>query len=188
MASGPSLTTEDCERLKGEKVIAINCSIQLAPFADILYACDYAWWAEYRHMWQGFAGLRVTLDKRASEEFGLIHADLPKGEPRGSGGYQAAFLAHLLGANPIYLLGFDCMPKGPSNHWHADHGKKMNNPSDHVYAGWRKSMSRLNGTLQAEGVSLINCTRDTALTIPRQTLEGVLNAEHRYQGIRQQRA
>ncbi len=36
-------------------------------------------------------------------------------------GYAALNLAVCLGANPIYLLGFDCKHTNGKSHWHAGH-------------------------------------------------------------------
>ena len=44
IASGPSLTKEDVDAVRGLNVIVINTSYWLAPWADILYACDGHWW------------------------------------------------------------------------------------------------------------------------------------------------
>ena len=56
IASGPSLTAEQVaavKKLRDErggdrvKVIVINTSFRLAPWADILFAMDKAWWDQY---------------------------------------------------------------------------------------------------------------------------------------------
>src|SRR4051794_36846444 len=54
IASGPSLTVADCETVRnwrvgtpGSRVIVINTSFRMAPWADVLYACDAGWWQEY---------------------------------------------------------------------------------------------------------------------------------------------
>lgn len=96
----------------------------------------------------------------------------------GNSGYQAANLAYLLGATKIYLLGFDNKPKGANNHWHPDHDRKsyhLSNPTAHLYKQWAHALSRLHELMAEQGVELINLSRETAHTIPRQTLEEVLN-------------
>lgn len=53
MASGPSMCAKDAELVKrwrdGEsrKAIAINTTYRLAPWADLIYACDHCWWKFY---------------------------------------------------------------------------------------------------------------------------------------------
>ena len=44
IASGPSLTQDQVDQVKGLNTIAINDAYKLAPWANILYACDYQWW------------------------------------------------------------------------------------------------------------------------------------------------
>jgi hypothetical protein len=97
----------------------------------------------------------------------------------GNSGYQATNLAYLLGATEIYLLGFDMRPKGNINHFHGNHDRRtvynLTNPNTNLYRTWIKNFARLHQELQQEGVSLINCSRESALTIPMKSLESVLN-------------
>lgn len=187
VASGPSLKAEDCERLRGEKVIAVNCSVRLLPFAQIVYAADQNWWDAYKQDWAGYAGSKYTVSSTAGRKFDEIER-LPT-ESRvflsehgialvgGSGGH-AINLAYLLGADPIYLLGFDCQGKANDNHWHEDHksGRVMlSNPNRHIYKKWARQLSRMHSELSSKGVSLFNCSRSTALTIPRLTLDEALS-------------
>jgi hypothetical protein len=44
VASGPSLCPSDVDRVRGRaRVIAVNDGYRLAPWADVLYACDRRW-------------------------------------------------------------------------------------------------------------------------------------------------
>jgi len=59
LASGPSLTRADVAlvRAQGLPTIVVNTTYQMAPWADVLYACDAKWWA-----WQqGAPGFRGQL-------------------------------------------------------------------------------------------------------------------------------
>jgi hypothetical protein len=49
IASGPSLTAEDVERVRaaGHPVIVTNTTFRLAPWADVLFGMDSKWWKEY---------------------------------------------------------------------------------------------------------------------------------------------
>lgn len=173
IASGPSLTRDDCDhvRARGWRAIAINRSRELAPWADILYACDAAWWRSSGNA-QGYQGLKVGLqavefrDVRTMKwqrERGLDHdpAYLSTG---GNSGHQAMNLAYHLGAARIVLLGFDCGagPAGES-HWHGDHGPGLRNPQESTIARWRDAFTVLAGDLAAEHVEVINASRRTAL-------------------------
>lgn len=43
LASGPSLTQDIADKLKGHRVIAVNSSIKQAPWADVLFFTDNGW-------------------------------------------------------------------------------------------------------------------------------------------------
>lgn len=153
------------------------------PWADALYACDFSWWQKNQDCWRGFDGMKFTWSKDAADSFGLIYAPGRKGEglgkqvihAGGSSGFMAVGLAYFLGAAEIYLLGFDMQYKGALSHWHGDH-KQTSNPTPDMMRLWAQRFIPLHDDLKAEGIPLINCTRETALTIPRMTLEDVLNA------------
>lgn len=176
--SGPSLSAEQVDAVKGQaRVIAVNNSYQLAPWADLLYACDYRWWAHYR---PEFAGLKVSQDARA-EEFGALRVpsvdepglslDPLRIHQGGNGGYQAINLAVLLGAKRIALLGFDMQ----GGHWHGRHPKGLNNPEQGNFARWIQAFDGMAPDLGKAGVEVINCTPGSALRcFPMVTLEDFL--------------
>lgn len=123
--------------------------------------------------------MRFSINTDAVVEFDCIH--VPIESKRGLGksgvatcgnsGYQAANLAFLLGARRICLLGFDMQPKDGVNHFHGDHrGGTLTNPNNGLYRDWIKGFSELHEALAGEGVELVNCSRETALTIPRASL------------------
>ena len=92
----------------------------------------------------------------------------------GNGGYQAINLVYLFGASRIVLLGFD-MKMGPNNelHWHGNHPRNLNR--DCPVKSWLKNFNALADDLRAEGVEVINATRETALEcFPRIGLEEAL--------------
>lgn len=184
IASGPSLTAADVEAVRGRAhVIAVNTSYQLAPWADALWATDARWWVLHKGA-PTFQGLRFGL---------AIHtAGFPKGagihllrndgttglclDPTGvrngrNGGYCAINLAVHLGATRVLLLGYDCAPDRGRHHWHRDHPWPMLSP----YFTWRKHFATLVAPLASAGVTVINCSRTTALeAFPRQPLETAL--------------
>ena len=84
----------------------------------------------------------------------------------GNSGYQAVNLAYLLGAKRIGLIGFD-MRGGEFQHFHGDHGGGLNNPTPSLFAEWIPRFNDLHRLLAAEGVELINYSRESALTVPR---------------------
>jgi hypothetical protein len=182
IASGPSLTKEDCEFVRGKaKVIVINTSYQLAKWADVLYACDGRWWR-----WNKGAkdfnpnGLKFALERRAGQMYPEVKV-LRTGKPTGlsldpmylntgkNSGYQAINLAVLMGASKIVLLGYD-MQRGSNGdmHWHNEHPIR----TPHLYREFRERYQTLVEPLKAAGVEIVNCSRQTALEcFPRMPLE-----------------
>jgi len=93
----------------------------------------------------------------------------------GNSGYQAINLAYLWEAKTIVLLGLDCSlsPKGDA-HWFGQHGEGLTNHQP--FQLWQAKFPQLAVDLQAEGVRVINASRQTALTcFERMTLEEAIN-------------
>jgi hypothetical protein len=170
IASGPSLTPEDVEAVRGRaRVIVVNTSYQIAPWADVLYAADAKWWKWHRGA-PTFAGRKYSITKESARWPGVVV--LARGASSGlshdpsrlclgaNGGYQAINLAVLLGASRIVLLGYDmAIGLDGKEHWHADHP----NPTRSPYQTFRAAYPTLVEPLTAAGVEVINCSRRTAL-------------------------
>jgi len=144
----------------------------MAPWADLLYACDGDWWDEYidearkkcqSELW--------AYDFNASEKYGLNRIE---GDTRGKGlgrngiihtggnsGYQAVNLVYLLEAKKIILLGFDMQRTNGKSHWHGDHPQRLNRTSD--MKSWVQKFNNLARDLREAGIEVINATRETAL-------------------------
>ena len=90
----------------------------------------------------------------------------------GNSGFQAINLAYLWGAARIVLLGFDCKPVGGKDHWFGQHPQGLTQVQP--YDLWLDHFPQLAYELKREGVEVINCSRDTALTcFERATIETV---------------
>ena len=64
---GPSLTAAQVAALRGKtRSIAINDAWRLAPWADVLYACDGRWWRKHKGV-PAFKNLKVTLSNSADQ-------------------------------------------------------------------------------------------------------------------------
>ena len=69
IGAGPSAKTAPVAMLENRiHAIAINNSYLLAPFAEILYSCDFAWWQHHKGA-KDFKGLRLSHDSRACSDF-----------------------------------------------------------------------------------------------------------------------
>ncbi len=187
IASGPSLTREDVESLKGQRVLVINDNYLLAPWSAVLYACDGHWWDWHadRPELKAFKGRKITQDEDAAKRYGLEHirgVDEPglSSDPAcihmgSNSGIQAINLAYHLGARRVVLLGFDMQATGGKTHWHGKHPGE-----DGGYSPWHKWLWRYQlvaDDAKRMGFEIINATRETALTcFPRKPLASLLPA------------
>lgn len=199
MASGPSLTKEDVELVRQwrsqecfddfgfpakRKVIVVNTTYQLAPWADYLFANDGVWWRHHiDQVRQEFLGESWTASQDIAELFGLkyvkrhnteylmTNGDIGFGH---NSGFMAMNLAFRLGASRIVMLGYDMkVVDGGASHWHGDHPANLYQSRPDKY--WIRAMGRLADGLQAVGIPVVNASRDTALTcFQRMDLEEVL--------------
>lgn len=159
------------------RVIVVNSSYTLAPWADLLYACDLKWWEHYK---PEFAGIKVTqAEAYMSVDMGLNRVIGRPGmglsfDPSfihfgNNSGYQAINLAfHLTGGARTFLLGFD-MKLGKKSHWHGDHGGKLSNPTQTAIDGWLANFDAMARDANVAGFEIVNCSRDTALTCFRRS-------------------
>ena len=65
-----------------------------------------------------------------------------------------------LGASRILLLGYDMSADGTRSHWFGDHPDSQPSP----YPQMREAFESLVEPLAALGVTVVNCSRRTALT------------------------
>lgn len=145
------------------------------PDAAHLYACDQKWWRVHiEQVKAGFRGKRYTQwrdpsEKAYAEEHGIIPLQGASNAGLGrdklhygqNSGYQAINLAYLLGATRIILLGYDMQKTGGKDHWFGSHPQGLINGN---YSDFVHNFTQLAEDLRAEGVEVINCSRETALT------------------------
>jgi hypothetical protein len=134
VASGPSAATVPLWMAVGKaRFVAINDSWKLAPWSEILYGSDYKWW-EQNDGCPKFRGLRVSIDRRASEHptWGVHRVQGHRSDNRmladlghiggNNSGLNALNLTAQFGPDVILLVGFDmCLEFGL--HWHGSHPK-----------------------------------------------------------------
>ncbi len=188
IASGPSLTKEDVEYVRGRaKVIAINTSGEIAPWADELYFCDRKWWNWHHEKdWlRQFDGriIKGSLDDRDRiDELDIRHLlfdgdhgmpDEPDRVAHGrNSGYAAIQIAYKRGASKIILLGYDMgFEEGKRSHFFGAH-PVPNRQS--TYEVMRQRYPSLATALRGK-VTVINCSRETRLDcFPKMKLEDAL--------------
>lgn len=181
LGGGPSLTQADVDYCRGKAiVVAINDAYKLAPWADVLYACDARWYSWHRGVTE-FPGLKFSLQKAAAvwPRVGVLKRTGDTGLERKphalrtgrNSGYQAINLALHLGASRVLLLGYDMQRTNGKSHWFGEH---PNNQPPQV-GSFRQHFTALVPHLKPFNLTVINCSRETALTcFPRQPIEEAL--------------
>jgi hypothetical protein len=180
VAGGRSLRGFDFSRLRGERTIAINKALLEVPFADVLFGMDYQFleWIlrgdlgeDYRRAFLRFTGEKIWLNLTGTSypyprdvrvllgageigwtktlEAGLYHGN--------NSGYGAINLALLLGADPIYLLGYDMKEPG---HYHSGYPTKTPTASIQTF---RESIEAGARELTADAPRIINLNPKSGL-------------------------
>lgn len=182
IGGGPSLKGFEFERLRGAgRVVAINKAFKDAPFADVLFAMDYPFLEgitqgkfgeEYRLAFMRFLGMKVWVDLSGygyPEDIFVVPSagehgwtkSLKDGLCHGqNSGYGALNLAIVLGANPIFLLGYD-MKKGPEGATNYHEGYTTGISPDALEA-YRKNFEE-GAALLNGGPRIINLNTASAL-------------------------
>lgn len=184
IGGGPSLTSDDVTYCRGKAgaVIAVNDAYRLAPWADALVASDATWWMVHRGV-PSFAGLKYSLEagaarfgatvlRRTGEE-GLELDPTALRTGRNSGAAAINVAVHF-GASRVLLLGYDMQARNDAqSHWFGAHPKPLRGGSP--YPLFRSMFEKMVAPLAAAGVTVINCSRETALTcFSRQPLREAL--------------
>jgi hypothetical protein len=165
----------DAVRGRGFVAVVNNVSFLMAPWADLLYSCDSAWWNHYAEELVGFKGERVSIDPKAHGRHGVRTLRKEDGDGLGrrairtgcNSGYQLINLAYLRGAKTIVLLGYDMQfSEGDTgrHHFHADHPKPLGNFARGMPKLCASKFPALAKDLSEDGVRVVNCTRQTALS------------------------
>jgi hypothetical protein len=185
VGAGPSAKSAGVDQLRGHaKVVVVNESYQLCPWADVLYGCDVKWWNSRNPQ---FDGLKLCYDSTLA----LFHVGINKIMIRessdvilvdkagvvgagGCSGFQALNLAVQFGARKILLVGFD-MRSDLDTHWHGRHLPPCGNPSQINFDRWKKSLDGSFEKLTTLGVRVINCSPVSTLTsYPKMTIAEAL--------------
>lgn len=164
IASGPSLTPEDCEavRVSGHPAIVTNTTFLLCPWADVLFGFDSKWWRAHPDA-LNFEGRKISASRIAGNLGVETVFCSPWFRAFGNSGACAISLALAGGAAKVILLGFDCSfaPDG-KKHWHPDHPDGMSNCAS--IAAWPKRFAQVAKDAEKAGVPVLNASRRTALT------------------------
>ncbi len=181
IGGGESLCGFDFLTLKNELVIGINRAYERMD-CTIMFAADnqfYNWIISGRlgqavkDKFDDFKGFRVWLDssgydyprgifvlKKTNSQ--ILASSMKDGiGGRSNSGFAALNLAACLGANPIYLLGFDMKGKNGRQAWW--HGGYPDNQRDGVYPVFIKDFERSVDELKKRNIEVINLNDDSEL-------------------------
>lgn len=179
---GPSLTAADVAACQGlDYTIAINDAVTLAPWASAVLGGELKWWRWFKGC-PDFQGRKYSCHSEVPKVYpdvtrliptGLDGCEWTPGHVRtgGNSGYVAIQMAAQQGATTILLLGYDMQP-AEQHHWHGEHpdGSHPN------YVLCAPRFESLVGPLAERGVTVINCSRRSALrAFPCQPLAAVLS-------------
>lgn len=189
VGGGPSAKDCNLELAKGlTRFIVINNSWELAPWAEVLYACDGRWWT-FNKGADFFSGMKITRDKAAAEKYGLRQINvLPNVYSivtdqigcvgwGGNGGFHSVNLAVQFGVKKIILVGFD-MHVDAGVHWHGKHPPQMQNPTPYNIDRWRQMLDAVKPQMVTLGVKVINASQVSRLQrYPKMSFEEAISDE-----------
>lgn len=181
IGGGPSAKKVDMGLLEGELTIGINRAYELLS-PTLLYGVDgqmFGWvelgelGEESKRKFDEYDGYKVwmALHKMYPSDIYLIDPDEDEGYRIGStkrlayknnSGYGAINLAVALGANPIYLIGFDMRgdQRGKQKWWHSGY------PVDYgegIYESYIEELGNFAPLLKESGFEVVNLNRKSAL-------------------------
>lgn len=175
LASGPSLTVADCEKVmaSGHPTIVTNTTFRMAPWADVLFGMDLAWWKEHHKETVSFGGRKLSTS-HAARAYGAESLWQVKWFPQVlNSGVGAIALAMAGKPERVVLLGYDCQDTGGKTHWHPDHPKPCGNAAS--MKRWPRYFERIAKAAREADLEVVNATRSTALTcFPCVALEDAL--------------
>lgn len=177
IASGPSLSDEQLQLVEEQHlqermhVIAVNNTIQRAPWADVCYFGDYTAIKHYLPKLRPLTCAEwVTTDRAAAERWKLTHlkSATPNGMTlqrvhlNGNSGAQALNVAVAFGALRIVLLGFDMQrDKDGRAHWFGQHPGHLTTVQ--LFPEWRHKFEAIARDARGLGVHIVNATPGSAL-------------------------
>lgn len=206
VCSGPSARLAPLHLAQGRaRVVVVNESWRLAPWADACYSCDWPWWAHRGPTPDQFPGDRVSgrqpSDSEARHQLdatqrefmaGLLSLPVFGGERHKppilpmdgpvTGGSMSGFqvvgrLAQARVAR-ILLVGVDCIEDQGRKHWHGPHAHPNgSNPAPSRIRAWIAQWTRAAPELKSLGIEVVNCSMESGVEcFTKQKLKSALGA------------
>ncbi|HET7376525.1 MAG TPA: hypothetical protein VFK30_07445 [Anaerolineae bacterium] len=169
LGGGASVLSQDLNRIKGEKIIAINTSFESLPFPpDFIIFSDSRWWNHNNKKLKDFTGRIVSTSSvvRGPPPLLRMHRKRPPGLADDVGTLAIQFttlsaainLAVHLGVNSIVLLGIDGKAIGGKTHHHSPHPWKT------IPGCWekqKKDLALISQQLKERGIECVNASPDS---------------------------
>lgn len=191
LGSGPSLTREQCEYVRGRaRVLAINGAYYTAPWGDVLWFGDERWLNRFGHgerpEFKAFRGEVGTIEEAGKvpgdARFHLFRNADVRLTPEGfsdegsavvtgrSSGRAAINVAALAGAARIVLLGYDFRTVNGRDHCAgAEHPIPTTETDLNALSKFFRGLDKM---LTARGIECVNATPGSRLdTFPRVPLD-----------------
>lgn len=150
LCTGPSMSQAVADSVRHLRVIAVNGTHELAPWADALVANDTSWWNKNPQAMQ-FAGRKFSGNRIKGVE------RIEHFESCMCSGVLALEVAKRMGAKKIIILGADFH----GSHYFGDYANGLANTTDtrrRMHAAQFKTWKRGNPM-----VSVFNCTEGSKL-------------------------
>lgn len=151
LATGPSMSQEVADSVRGLPTVAVSNAHELAPWADVLVSSDRAWWTH-----------NPTAKDFAGEKYVGLCIEAPKDVEKFAGamsgsnsGLLAIQVAVSKGATRVLLFGVDLGGK----HYFGDHPAPLKNTRPERYEIFQKQFAAYH----PKGVEILNCSPDSAL-------------------------
>ena len=175
IGGGTSLKGFDWKLLENECTIGCNTAFTLGEkICEICVFGDYKWFHKYQNELQNYKGILFTnLGQLRNTRLNWLWTMPRKGKGLGTNalgwnrntGALAINLALVLGAQRVFLLGFDMHLSGDGkSNWH---NRLINRPSKTVYEKFIEAFTRVSIDLKKvfPGREIINVTDDSDLDI-----------------------
>jgi hypothetical protein len=160
IATGPSLTTEQVEKVRHLRTVAVSDAYRLAPWAEALVSVDKAWWLHHKPEFEGRRFSLLPVPGMETERLTGMTTDT-------NSGLRGIEIAVMLGATEVLLLGFDL----GGTHFFGPHPEGLKNTPPQRFDVFNRQFAGY----RPKGVKIINCTPGSALTCyPRADLDACL--------------
>lgn len=191
LGGGPSLSSDDVARLDGELTLGLNMAFLYNPTATLIYdkrlldslVSNLAWRAytggkfwlnsESLSAPRGDGEVRQLREHRVNPAYPFWSKTMNDGLYRGNNAGSAGIsFVDILGASPIYLLGFDMRAEaGKPPNWHTLYPEQWR-ASKETFVSYCKDLMRISTFVRSK---VVNLTPGSALTaFPMGTLDDVL--------------